>query len=106
MKVITTVVIAIVLLVPSAAQAHPMTHQGTVLAVEPARLQVKTIDEKTKKEDRLWFVVDKNTKVRRGDKPVSYADAKITVGERVVIIVDMDAETKMLATEIHLAAKP
>jgi hypothetical protein len=49
--------------------------------------------------------VDKTTKVKRGDKTVSYADAKITAGERIVIIVDMDAKTKMFAEEIRLAAK-
>ena len=83
-----------------------MTHQGTVLAVEPARVQVKTIDEKTKKEDQVWFAVNKDTKVKRGEKTVTYADAKIAVGERIVITVDMDAKTKMLATEIRLAEKP
>lgn len=92
-------------LTSSALFAHPMTHQGTVLTVEAARIEVKTVDEKTKKEDNVWFVVDKTTKVKRGDKTVSYVDAKIAVGERIVIIVDMDAKTKMLAEEIRLAAK-
>ena len=93
-------------LASSAVLAHPMTHQGTVLTVEAARIEVKTVDEKTKKEDKVWFVVDKTTKVKRGDKLVSYANAKITAGERIVIIVDMDAKTKMLAEEIpDLAAK-
>jgi hypothetical protein len=89
----------------AAVFAHPMTHQGTVLAIEAARIQVKTIDDKTKKEEAIWFVVNKDTKVRRGDKAVTYADARITVGERIVVIVDMDAQTKMLAEEIRLAAK-
>ena len=97
--------ITFVWLASSAAFAHPMTHQGTVVTVEAARIEVKTVDEKTKKEDRVWFVVDKTTKVKRGDKTVPYADAKITAGERIVIIVDMDAKTKMLAEEIRLAAK-
>ena len=88
----------------NAVLAHPMTHQGTVLAVQAAKIQVKTVDDK-KKEENVWFVVDKNTKVTRGDKKVAYADAKITVGERIVVIVDMDAETKNLAEEIRLAAK-
>jgi len=92
-------------LISSPVLAHPMTHQGTVLTVEPARIEVKTVDEKTKKEEKVWFAVDKTTKVKRGDKIVPYADAKITAGERIVIIVDMDAKTKMLAEEIRLAAK-
>ena len=53
--------------------AHPMTYQGTVLTVEPSRLHVKTIDDKTKKEEQVWFVLDKDTKVRRGDRTVPYA---------------------------------
>ena len=92
-------------LTSSAVLAHPMTHQGTVLTVEATRIEVKTVDEKTKKEDKVWFAVGKTTKVKRGDKAVSYTDAKITAGERIVIIVDMDAKTKMFAEEIRLAAK-
>ena len=102
---IITVAVASAWLGSVAVFAHPMTHQGTVLTVEPARIEVKTVDEKTKKEDKVWFVVDKTTKVKRGDKIVSYADAKIAAGERIVIIVDMDAKTKMFAEEIRLAAK-
>ena len=88
-----------------AGSAHPMTYQGTVLAVQPAKLQVRAVDPMTKKEGDLWFVVDKDTKVKRGEKTVSYAEAKIAVGERIVVIVDMDAETKMLAEEIRLAPR-
>ncbi len=89
----------------SAVLAHPMTHQGTVLAIESARIQVNTVDDKTKKEEKVWFVVNKDTKVKRGDKTVTYTDAKIAVGERIVVIVDMDAKTKNLVEEIRLAAK-
>jgi hypothetical protein len=97
--------VMVALLVSAVVRAHPMTYQGTVLAVQSAKLQVKTVDGITKKEAEVWFVVAKDTKVKRGDKTVSYADAKITAGERIVVIVDMDAETKMLAEEIRLAAK-
>lgn len=86
-----------------AVSAHSMTFQGTVLAVEPARVQVNTIDE-TKKEAPVWFVVNKATKVKRGDTTVKYADAQIVKGERIVITIDHDAKIKMLATEIRLAA--
>lgn len=94
------------LLASVAVSAHPMTHQGTVLAVEPTRLQVKTVDDTSKKEDTVWFTVNKATKVKRGDKTVTYTDAKIVKGERIVITVDTDAKTKMLATEIRLASAP
>ena len=98
-------IVMFALLASSAIGAHPMTHQGTVLAVQPTRVQIKMIDEKTKKESTDWFVIDKNTKVKRGEKAVSLADAKIAVNERIVIIVDMDAKTKNLAEEIRLAVK-
>ena len=85
--------------------AHEMTYKGTVLATEPAKLQVKTIpDDKTKPEETLWFRVDKNTKVKRGDTVVKYADAKIVKGERIAVTINHDAATKNLATEIRLAA--
>ena len=105
----TAAILPVVLLavcVAASAWAHPMTYQGTVLAAEPARVGVKTINDQTKKEDRIWFVVDKNTRVKRGEKTVAYADAKITIGERIVVTVDMDATTTMLATEIRLGDKP
>ena len=86
-------------------RAHEMTYQGTVLTVESARIEVKTIDATSKKEQDLWFAVNRATKVKRGDKPVTYAGAALVKGERIAVIVDHDAETKMLATEIRLAAK-
>ena len=85
--------------------AHEVLYRGTVLAVQPTRLQVKTIDEKTKKEEPVWFSVGKDTKVKRGDKAVPYTDAKIANGERIVVVVNHDAEGKMLAAELRLAAK-
>jgi len=84
--------------------AHPMNYQGTVISAGPAKLAIKTIDEKTKKESTVTFTIDRNTKVKRGDRLVSYADAKIVANERIVVIVDMDAATKMVAEEIRLGA--
>ena len=89
----------------SALSAHPMTYQGTVLTVQPTKVQVKTVDEHSKKEADVWFVVTKDTKVIRGGKAVSYAEAKILAKERVGVIVDMDADTKNVAEELRLAAK-
>ena len=92
-----------VLAIPVAA--HEVTYQGTVLAVEATKVHVKTVDPKTKKEADLWFTLDKTTKVKRGAKAVPLGDAKIAKGERIVVIVDHDAETKMLAKEIRLAGE-
>jgi hypothetical protein len=96
-------VILLLFAIASAPSAHPMTYLGTVLAVQPTRVQVRTVDETTKKEATVWFVMDKDTKIKRGEAIVSVADAKIMKGERIAIIVDMDAPTKMLAGEIRLA---
>jgi len=92
------------LLAGVAVSAHPMTYQGTVLAIEVAKVQVKTVDDTTKKEETVWFVINKDTKVKRGDATVKYVDAKIVKGERIVITIDHDSKIKDLATEIRLAA--
>src|SRR5262245_36952039 len=88
----------------AALLAHEVTYMGTVLDPQPAKVQVKTVDEKTKKEDTVWFLVDRNTKVKRGDTIVKYADAKIVKGERIAVTINHDAATHNLATEIRLAA--
>ena len=95
----------VALVATTVVHAHEVTYQGTVLAVEATKLQVKTVDEKTKKEDTVWFVVNKDTKVKRGEKTVPYADAKIATSERIAVTIDHDAQVKMLATQIRLAAK-
>ena len=104
-SVIAIAIALVVFMTPDSVRAHEVTYRGTVLTVEATKLQVKTVDETTKKEASEWFNVGKATKTRRGDKLVPYADAKIMSGERIVLIVDHDAATKMLATDIRLAAK-
>ena len=104
-KAVLGVMATLVLVATVIVLAHEVTYRGTVLAVEATKLQVKTVDEKTKKEDSLWFLINKDTKLKRGDKTVPYADAKIANGERIAVTVDHDAKTKMLATEIRLAGK-
>ena len=99
--IVASIFVVGVLAIPVAA--HEVTYQGTVLAVEATRVHVKTVDLKTKKEEDLWFTLDKTTKVKRGAKAVPVGEAKIAKGERIVVIVDHDAETKMLAKEIRLA---
>lgn len=95
----------LVLAVPAVVHAHDVLYAGTVLTVESERLHVKTLDDKTKKEEDIWFGVTKDTKVKRGDTILSYADARLTAGERVVVIVNHDAAVKNVATELRLAGK-
>jgi hypothetical protein len=99
-----TALLVLSVLLTTALRAHEVTYMGTVLAVEPTKVQVKTVDSTTKKEDTVWFLVDRNTKVKRGDTLVKFADAKIAKGERIAVTINHDAATKNLATEIRLAA--
>lgn len=88
---------------PLMAAAQEMTYLGTVVTLEAGRVQVKTIDEPTKKEGLVWFVIDKNTKVKRGEQIVVLSAAKIAPGERIAVLVDPASKTQMLAAEIRLA---
>jgi hypothetical protein len=85
--------------------AHDVLYPGTVLAVETEKLHVKTVDAETKKELNLWFAVTRDTKVRRGDRIVTYVDARIAKDERIVVVVNHDAEAKNVAAELRLAAR-
>jgi hypothetical protein len=91
------------LTVATAASSQEMTHLGTVVTVEPARIQVRLLDDTAKPGEIKWFAVDKTTRVKRGDQLVVYADAKITKGERIAVLMDTSAKTPMLASELRLA---
>src|SRR5262245_2509894 len=95
--------VAIICAAVLALRAHEMMYRGTVEEVQSAKIAVKTTDDKTKKTETMWFAVNKDTKVKRGEVPVPYGEAHFAIGERIVVIVNHDAETKMLATEIRLA---
>src|SRR5262245_19875884 len=84
--------------------AHEMVVKGTVAAIEASRLQVKTGLEKSGVAP-TWYPFDAATKVKRGDKEMSVADAHIAVNERVVLIVDHPEKGPMKTKEIRLAAR-
>ena len=84
--------------------AHPMTLKGTVAALERTRIQVKTGDEK-KGETPEWCAIDGKTKILRDKTVVTFDAAKIVVGEKVVVLTDHGSDNKIIAVEIHLAAK-
>lgn len=92
-------------LLPVAVFAHDVPYAGTVVRVEAGKLHVRTVDASTKKEEAVTFGLTRNTKVKRGDRVVSLADAAIATGERVVVIVNHDAAVKNVATEVRLPAK-
>jgi len=97
--------IALVLVGSAALEAHDVLYPGTVLRIEPGRLQVKTVEPETKKDVDLWFTIGKDTRVKRGDTLVPYADAKIAKDERIVVVVSHDAEGTDSVTELRLAAR-
>jgi len=94
---------AIVLGIVGAA-AHEMVVKGTVAAIEAARIQVKTGEEK-KGQAPTWYAIDAKTKVVRDKTDVSFAQADIKAGERVVLTIDHQADGKMKTLEIRLAAR-
>ena len=95
-------IVAIVSLA-STAWAHEVTYLGAVVTVEATRVQVKTTDPDTTKPLTAWFLVSKDTKIKRGERVVSFAEAKIMPNERIAVTIDHDAKTKMVAIEVRLA---
>ena len=87
--------------------AHELIVQGTVGAVERARIQVKPVAEKPDQPAAkpAWYPIDEKTVIKRGDKTVTFEVAKIKVDERVVVIVDHPDKGPMKTKEIRLAAQ-
>lgn len=84
--------------------AHLITFRGTVLKVEPARVQVKAVDEAGREiKEPMWFTPTSDTKILRGEKRVSLAEAAIQVSERIVVIVNHVSDDEMTVVEIRLA---
>jgi methionine-rich copper-binding protein CopC len=99
------IALAALITTTSAVLAHDMLTEGTVLTVAPTKLEIRAPNKANKKDETVAFVIDKNTKVTRGDKSVSYAHAKIEKGERIVVVVDTEAPKKMVGTQLRLQAK-
>ncbi len=99
--IVMSVVIAVA--ATAALMAHPMTYKGTVVSVSADSLQVKAMDDMTKKESTMTFKVIEKTKVYRGEKLVTFADAKVQKDERIAVTINME-EAPGAALEIRLAA--
>lgn len=105
MRRVTGLVISAVLLMSGIALlAHEETYKGTVMSVASAKVQITVIDEKTKKESTMDFTITAKTKVLRGEKVVTFAEAKIQKDERIAVTVNHDVSMTD-ATVIRLAAK-
>ena len=98
------VVVAIAVTCAVSVVAHEMTVTGTVAAIEATRIQVKTGHEKSG-EAPAWYPIDANTQIKRGTKTVKFDEAKITVDERVAVLVDHPDKGPMKTREIRLAAR-
>lgn len=88
--------------------AHPVTIMGSVSAVAPNRVEVQPVDPATGKptaEKPAWYDVTEKTKITRGDKTVTFAEAKIEVGERIAVLGNHGADGKVTTTAVKLAAK-
>ncbi len=103
MRAMAAAMMSAVVMVTAATvvMAHPMTYKGTVVSVAATNLQVKAVDDMTKKESTTTFKVSDKTKVYRGDTLVKFADAHIVKDERIVVTTNMD-ESPDLALEIRL----
>jgi hypothetical protein len=96
----------IVVLTATGLDAHLMTYRGTVAKVEGSRIQVKTVDDQGKDiPEPQWFTPDEKTKITRGETRVTFAEAKITAGERIVVIVDHRSDDDVPVVEVRLGAK-
>jgi hypothetical protein len=103
-KQAVVVALAMVAVLTPTAFAHEITVKGTVAAVEAKRLQVKTGEEK-KGQVAASYSIDGKTKIMRDKTAVTFEQAKIRIGEKVVVIVDHESNTVMKALEIRLAAQ-
>ena len=59
--------------------------------------------EEKKTETPAWYPIDAKTRILRGKMVVTFEQAKIVVGERVVAIVDHESDSKMRTLEIRLS---
>ncbi len=84
--------------------AHEVTFKGTVISAAPTAVKVTVVDEKTKKTKEMAFTIDKDTKIFRGDKPVTFVEAKIAKDDAIAVTVNMD-EAPEFADVIHLDVK-
>ena len=88
----------------AAASRHEVTYKGTVVSADDKKVTVTVVNAKTKKPENVGFSFDKETKVLRGDKVVTYAQARIQKGEKIAVTVDHDLDENF-AVVIRLDAK-
>lgn len=75
--------------------------KGTVVTATATALELTVIDETTKKPATMTFDVNRDTKIYRGAKVVTFAQARIVKGEKITVMVDHDGDQR-LATVLKL----
>jgi hypothetical protein len=94
--------VMVVLVASAALFAHDF--HGTVVSATPASITVSVVDDTTKKAAPMTFDIGKQTKIQRGTKVVSFADAHIQKGDKVEIEIDHELDMH-LAISIKLEVK-
>ncbi len=86
--------LAVWLTVPLAASpiAHDIVYKGTVVSVDAKAIRVTVPDEKTKKPVTMAFEHDHETVFLRGEKVVSFAEARIQKGEPIAVTINHDLD--------------
>jgi hypothetical protein len=100
----SAVIVATVCISGATLLAHQVTFKGTVISFTETTVKVMVVDEKTKKPAPKSFDFDKETKILRGDKLVTFANARIQKGEKIAVTIDHDAD-ETLAIVIRLDEK-
>ena len=95
---------AIACLLGVSASAHQVTYKGTVVSTEKDTVKITVIDEETKKPVQMTFDLDKETKILRGDKVVTLAEARIQKNEKIAVTIDHDVD-ETLAIVVRLDEK-
>ena len=92
----------LVLIFAATVLAHEITVRGTVAAIEKTRIQIKSGEEKPDQAP-AWYPIDTATKIKRGDKILTFEQARIKVNERAVVIIDHPDRGPVKTKEIRLA---
>jgi hypothetical protein len=94
----------VIVAVATPLSAHEIVIKGTVAAVDPARIQVKTGEER-KGQEPTWFPIDAKTKILRGKQSMPFDQAKAAVGEPVTLVVFHESNAPLKTLEIRLPAR-
>ena len=103
-RTLLLVAVALAVVAQPVTLAHEMIVQGTVSAIETSRIQIKTGKEKAGVSPE-WYPIGAKTRIKRGNKTVTLAEAKIEVNERAVLIVDHPTKGPVVTKEIRVAPR-